>query len=50
MPTRQLGARIDAALYKDVKRLAVEQDTSVAALLEEAVRMLLRKYERRTTR
>ena len=47
MTKRQLGARIDADLYRQLRVLAAERDMPVATLLEEAVTLLLRKYQRR---
>lgn len=47
---QQTGARIDAELYKRLRLLAVEQETTAAALLEEAIIDLLRKYGQRMPR
>ncbi|MDB4914766.1 MAG: hypothetical protein JWM95_2410 [Gemmatimonadetes bacterium] len=47
MTKRQLGARIDAELYRKLRVLAAERDVPVATLLEEAVTLVLRKYRRR---
>lgn len=43
---QQLGARIDAELYKRLRILAARESTTVSALVEEAVIDLLRKYRR----
>lgn len=43
---RQLGARIDADLYRKLRVLAARQDTTVAALLEEAIELVLQRYQR----
>ena len=42
-----MGARIDSSLYRKLRVLAAERDLTVAALLEEAVLDLLKKYARR---
>ena len=44
---RQLGARIDPVLFKQLKMLAVEQEKPVAELVEEAITDLLAKYRGR---
>lgn len=44
---QQIGARIPSDLYRKVRVLAAEEDTTVAALIEEAVKDLLRKRSRR---
>jgi hypothetical protein len=44
MTKRQLGVRVDGKLYKALKVLAVQRDTSVQALLEESMRMMLRRF------
>lgn len=43
---RQLGARIPAELYRSLRILAAEQETTIAALVEEAIIALLRKHRR----
>jgi hypothetical protein len=44
---RQIGARVPAELYKKLRVLAAERETTIAALVEEAITDLLRKYARR---
>ena len=40
------SARIDPTLHKAIKMLAVEKDKPVSDLAEEALRDLLKKYEK----
>jgi hypothetical protein len=47
---KQTGARIPADLYRRLKVLAALRDTSVGALLEEAIVDLLRKHAATTRR
>lgn len=47
MAQQQLGARIDADLYRELRVLAAQRDTTVAALLEEGIKLVLRKYRQR---
>lgn len=44
---RQLGARVPAALYTQVRVLAAQQDRRLGDLVEEALRDLLEKYGKR---
>ena len=41
---KMLGARVDARLIKALKFLALEKDKPVYALVEEGIRLVLRKY------
>jgi len=41
-----VATRIDADLLKKLKNLSVDADTSIANLLEEAVKDLLKKHEK----
>ena len=43
---KMYSARIDPSLHKAVKMLSVEMDKSIVALTEEALRDLLKKYEK----
>ena len=47
---KQVGARIAPELYRDLKVLAASTDQSVGELLEEAIKDLLRKHRRGSTR
>lgn len=44
---KQLGARIPPEVYKKLRVLAAQRDTTIAALVEEAILDLLRKYRKR---
>lgn len=44
---RQLGARVQSDLYRKLRILAAQRDTTIAALVEEAILDLLRKYSRK---
>lgn len=43
---RQLGARVSSDLYRRLRVLAAERETTISALVEEAIRDLLSKYAR----
>jgi hypothetical protein len=43
---RMFATRIDANLLKKLKHLSVDADASIADLLEEAVKDLLKKHEK----
>ena len=43
---KMVATRIDADLLKKLKNLSVDADTSIANLLEEAVKDLLKKHEK----
>jgi predicted transcriptional regulator len=43
---KPVGFRIDSALVKMLKILAIEQNKRVSGLLEEAIEDLLRKYKK----
>jgi hypothetical protein len=45
---KMYSARIDPSLHKAVKMLSVEMDRSIAALTEEALRDLLKKYGKKS--
>ena len=44
---KMYSARIDPSLHKAVKMLSVEMEKSIVALTEEALRDLLKKYEKK---
>jgi hypothetical protein len=41
------STRIDQDRIKDLKHLAVDADKSLGSLLEEAIELLLKKYEKK---
>jgi len=41
------STRVDESRIKELKHLAVDTDKSLGALLEEAIKDLLKKYEKR---
>jgi hypothetical protein len=43
--TKQLGARIDARLFRDLRVLAAKEGRTMQDLTEEALRDLLAKYK-----
>jgi hypothetical protein len=43
---RMFATRIDNDLLKDLKHLSVDTEVSIAQLLQEAVRDLLKKYQK----
>jgi hypothetical protein len=43
---KMFATRIDADLLKKLKHLSVDADNSIANLFEEAVKDLLKKYEK----
>jgi hypothetical protein len=43
---KMFATRIDTDLFKKLKHLSVDADTSIADLLEEAVKDLLKKREK----
>ena len=43
---KTFSTRIDAERLKSLKHLAVDEDKSIGALLEEAIEDLLEKYEK----
>ena len=43
---KQLLTRHDPVVVKQLKQIAVEKDTDVQALMEEAINMLFLKYQR----
>lgn len=45
-PVRQLLARIPASLHRDIRRLAIDEDTSMATLVQEALTALLESRRR----
>ncbi len=45
---RQLGTRVAPDLLRRLRILAAERETTVQALIEEAITNLLRKYQRRS--
>jgi predicted transcriptional regulator len=44
---KTFSTRIDADRLKALKHLAVDEDKSIGALLEEAIEDLIEKYEKR---
>ena len=44
---KTFSTRIDADRLKALKHLAVDEDKSIGVLLEEAIRDLIKKYEKR---
>jgi hypothetical protein len=44
------STRVDDDRIKELKHLAVDTDKSLGALLEEAIRDLLKKYEKRPSK
>ena len=44
---KTFSTRIDADRLKALKHLAVDEDKSIGALLEEAIEDLIKKYERK---
>ncbi|MGQ0815700.1 MAG: hypothetical protein ACT4O1_14790 [Gemmatimonadota bacterium] len=44
---KQVGARIAADLYRDLKLLAVQKDAKVGELVEEAIRRFLKSKRRK---
>ena len=44
---KNYGLRLDQGLMKDLNHLAVDEDRWLNELVEEAIRDLLRKYEKR---
>jgi predicted transcriptional regulator len=51
MKTRKtFSTRIDTECLKDLKHLAVDEDKSLGELLEEAIKDLIRKYEKKKRR
>ena len=45
---KTFSTRIDSDRLKAIKHLAVDEDKSIGALLEEAIDDLIRKYEKMT--
>jgi len=43
---KMFATRIDSDLFKKLKHLSVDADTSIGGLLEEAVKDLLKKHEK----
>ena len=48
MERKPLSTKIDNALQKEIKKLAIDLERPFNDLLEEAIRDLLRKYEKDT--
>ena len=46
---KMFGARIDPKLIKQVKHISVDSEKTVAVLLEEALKDLVKKYEEKPT-
>ncbi len=47
---KTFSTRIDADRLKALKHLAVDEDKSISALLEEAIDDLIKKYEKKKRR
>ena len=45
---KMFATRIDPDLLKELKHLSVDADTSISVLTEEALRDLLKKYEKKS--
>jgi hypothetical protein len=45
---RQIGARIDAALIKEIRILAIHEERRPNELIDEALRDLLKKYREKS--
>ncbi|MGD9301809.1 MAG: hypothetical protein PVI13_09540 [Desulfobacterales bacterium] len=43
---KTFSTRIDAERLKELKHLAVDEDKSIGILLEEAIKELIKKYEK----
>ena len=43
--SKQIGAKIDATLWKELRKLAIEQDRTATQLLNEAMREYLAKHK-----
>jgi len=46
-PLRSFASKIDEDLYKQLKILSVNTDIKIQKLLEEAIKDLLKKYEKK---
>jgi NRPS condensation-like uncharacterized protein len=46
MPRKQVAFRIDQDIVKKLKFIAVEQDKTLTDLILEAIKLLLKKYEK----
>lgn len=50
MPIKNINFRLDAAIAKKLKQLALDQDKTVTVLLLEAISDLLKKYEKKPSK
>jgi len=47
MPRKHFTTSLDEKLLKDIKKLAIDLDRTVNDLLEEGIKYLLKKYEKK---
>lgn len=43
-PKKQIGIRLDMGLWKEIKMIALEQDRTATLVLEDAMRMYIKKH------